>query len=57
MTDSPRTRVDERRSARGYYRGRRQHVGGGVGGGGGGGERSVYGDAGLEKNRDSFAYL
>jgi hypothetical protein len=52
MTDSPRTRVDERRSARGYYRGRRQHVGGGVGG-----ERSVYGDAGLEKNRDSFAYL
>jgi hypothetical protein len=27
MTDSPRTHVDERRSARGYDRGRRQHVG------------------------------
>jgi hypothetical protein len=27
MTDSPRTRVDERRSARDYDRGRRQQVG------------------------------
>mgnify|MGYP006934389416 CR=1 FL=1 len=27
MTDSPRTRVDERRSARGYDRGRGQQVG------------------------------
>jgi hypothetical protein len=27
MTDSPRTRADECRSARGYDRGRRQHVG------------------------------
>jgi hypothetical protein len=27
MTDSPRTRIDERRSARGCARGRGQHVG------------------------------